>query len=416
MRVSVGNQLLFLSAAIHEGGESCVFEHPTDSDLLIKIWKEGRGNPDKAIHACKHRPSCFDAKRIRLAWPLEPVLDTASQTVIGFVMPRIHDSISLGHLADAHERLRKIDIHFLVRAARSLAAQIASLHSEGYVIGDLHLENVLVLRTGETVLIDLDSVQIRKPDGQVFHCDVGVPEYQPPQYQEISSYDNLVRSRWDDCWAAAVIFFKIVLGEHPFNFHYAGDDEPPTISDLIRDGIWPWSGKNPAYAPPRGAPDLMGFPDEIKELFFKTFEDGAHQPNSRSTMDMWVVGLAPHDDPKAYPSRRVWRKQQAICSGEPDATWNWHFPLPRISLRAAVIAATAASLVASALFVGARFIWAPSARSIEHESLILSSDGNGAKRDIDPYFFEPFVELRKAKPVRSGDKPIIFKHVFNKER
>ena len=63
----------------------------------------------------------------------------------------------------------------------NFALAVHNLHEEGYVLGDIKAQNILVNDRGLVSTIDTDSFQVRHPlSGKLHHCLVGSPDYTPP--------------------------------------------------------------------------------------------------------------------------------------------------------------------------------------------------------------------------------------------
>ena len=112
-----------------------------------------------------------------------------------------------------------INWKFLHRAAGNLAASFATLHEEGYVVGDVNQGNILVDPAQALVtLVDTDSFQVKDPSsGYVFRCPVGMLGYTPPEMRLVSSFDCVDRAPSHDLFGFGVLVFKLLMeGFHPF--------------------------------------------------------------------------------------------------------------------------------------------------------------------------------------------------------
>ena len=143
------------------------------------------------------------------------------------------------------------------------------------------------------ILIDCDSYQLRDSTGRVFRCEVGVPEFTPPELQAISSFALEDRTPNHDTFGLALMIFLLLFGgRHPYSgkplVKHAGEDFPSDIrafryayaSDAHVRGMSP---------PPHSIP-LTLVPRPIAELFEQAFtERGATL--GRPTAAQWLAAL-----------------------------------------------------------------------------------------------------------------------------
>ena len=117
---------------------------------------------------------------ITYAWP-ESLLRNKQGKIVGFLMPRI---VGASELIQVYTPLKRkelklaIDWHYLHVVAYNLALAVHNLHEEGYVLGDIKAQNILVNSRGLVSIIDTDSFQVRHPlTGKLHHCLVGSTDY-----------------------------------------------------------------------------------------------------------------------------------------------------------------------------------------------------------------------------------------------
>ena len=214
--------------------------------------------------------------------------------VVGFLMPRVPDMLSVIDLFVPKSRLEKCPLftyQYLHRAARNVAAALSPLHARGYVVGDINESNILVSTSALVSLVDTDSFQVRDPAGTVFRCGVGKAEFTAPELQgrSLRDVDRVVAN---DLFGLAVLIFQILMeGTHPFAGQYRGSGDPPTIVNRIQHGSFPY-GSNPGlYSPPPMAPDFAISDPVIRDLFLRCFELGHSVPARRPTATEWHEAL-----------------------------------------------------------------------------------------------------------------------------
>jgi eukaryotic-like serine/threonine-protein kinase len=104
----------------------------------------------------------------------------------------------------------KLPEEAVVYAATAIAHICDSLHSSGYVYGDLKPSNILVTRHGKVVLIDFSTT--RRVDANPVAFGVfGTPAYMPPELLE--GEPNSIKA---DIYAWGVLTYELLCGRAPF--------------------------------------------------------------------------------------------------------------------------------------------------------------------------------------------------------
>jgi hypothetical protein len=106
---------------------------------------------------------------------------------------------------------------------KNLAEVVASLHqTKQYVFADLKPENIKINLKGEVFIIDVDSIQIAQDQKLLYPTEKVTPEYAPQEIKNINFKQEIVAEDWDR-FSLGVIFYKVLLGLHP----YTGTCAPP---------------------------------------------------------------------------------------------------------------------------------------------------------------------------------------------
>jgi hypothetical protein len=192
------------------------------------------------------------------------------------------------------ERMRAFpafDSRYVHRVGANLASAIACLHDAGIVVGDLSESNVLVASDATVALVDVDSFQFEMPGGALHACPVGKPEFLPPEHHG-EFFAETPKSPESDAFALAVLLFQMLFdGPHPFSGVYRGAGLPPTIGEAIVGGDYVFATGS-ALAPRLGMPGSTVVAPAIMEAFERTFVDGLHRPNRRTSTREWATLLA----------------------------------------------------------------------------------------------------------------------------
>jgi len=196
-------------------------------------------------------------------------------------MPKITGGIPIHKLYNPKDRrtnFHNFTWQYLHRTARNLASAVAAVHAKGYVIGDLNESNILVQPTALVTLVDTDSFQVRHPNGQVFRCPVGKPDYIAPELQgKLLSLTD--RTPEQDRFALAVLIFLLLMeGSHPFR-----GANPPEIGNRIRQGLFPNLTRFTLH------PDVLH--PEVWQNFERCFIQGHQNPHARPEAADWLGAL-----------------------------------------------------------------------------------------------------------------------------
>lgn len=300
-----------LGRVIASGGEGIVYELRSAPDLVAKIYAT---TPDALriakLEAMVSLPS--EGRPQATAWPSNLIM--RGDKVVGFTMTRLRDRREIHDLFVGAARRRhfpKSDYRMLVAAAANVARAVATVHAAGHVIGDLNERCALLDGRATVMLIDCDSFQVEVGE-RLFTCDVGRPEYQPPELQSVQSFRGLRRTRNHDAFGLAVLIFQMLfLGRHPFAGR-PSSGEPPEIPEAIRDLRFAWAGvETPAalLQPPNTIP-LTGVGTKVGSYFKRAFGDaGAREGRPKAAA--WAHALD------------MLKASLVKCSTNPT---HWHMP------------------------------------------------------------------------------------------
>jgi serine/threonine protein kinase len=299
-----------LGQKLAQGGEGEIFL-TTDRSLVAKVYHEGKMTPEaeQKLRAMLANPPIDSMRvqgRVSIAWAIDLV--TVNGIVKGYTMPLLEKAKD-EHLSNPAANVSKcrdlIDFYnpstrrknfpwfhygYLIRTARNIAIVTDSLHSKGYAIGDVNESNILVALDTIVTFVDTDSFQV-PGQGKNFRCQVGKPEYTPPELQGVS-FKEIDRTQAHDLFGLGVLIFQLLMqGQHPFAGKYQGQGETPEIKDRIKAGHFPHGNKQVPYAPILLAPAFTILPLRLQELFIQCFETGHNAPDRRPTAEQWNQAL-----------------------------------------------------------------------------------------------------------------------------
>jgi len=285
-------QPLELGSALGRGGEGAVHEIAGRPGFVAKVYHQPIG-ADKALKldnmARQAHPSLLEIA----AWPVDVLRPRPDAPVQGFVMARVNGYREIHSLYGPSHRKKafpQADWSFLVHASRNLASAFEAIHARGHVIGDVNPGNVVVSPQALVKLIDCDSFQI-SAGGQLFPCDVGVPQFTAPELQG-QSFHGLRRTPDHDAFGLALLCFHLLfMGRHPFAGRYRGKGDMP-IERAIRECRFAF-GRHAItrqMEPPPHTLPFAALPPAVADLFERAFAP-PKLAQGRPTAHDWLRAL-----------------------------------------------------------------------------------------------------------------------------
>ncbi len=283
------NQVSLVSSG-KSGGEGEIW-FCSDKSICVKIFHPHRITPtleEKIQVMTKEQPETDIGKK--LTWPKAVITDKPKGRFIGYLMNRIPESYVPVHLF-YDKPAEENEYNLRIRAAANLALLVAGVHDSGHCIGDLRENNVLVSKTGEILIIDTDSFQVKRNDGRIYPCTVGTGEFLPPEMLKSESVSG--DRRYSDLFALAVLIFKFLMdGVHPYQAKGELVSGAPTTVDKILLGYFAYDIRKRGLLPPDYAPDYLRVQEPVRELFSAAFVSGHGDPKKRPTADRWYNVLS----------------------------------------------------------------------------------------------------------------------------
>jgi DNA-binding helix-hairpin-helix protein with protein kinase domain len=282
-----------LLPALKRGGEGSIHPIVGEPCMVAKIFSEPTSERAEKLRAMIDNPPVVTANApILLAWPQDLLLNHSGDCV-GYVMKYAKDKETFFSISHPDTRPPWADHRFRLRAARNIAAAVSAFHRHGYVLGDINEGNFLIGQDASVAVVDTDSVQVGTA-GQVFRCQVGKPEYTPPELNQAGlKFGDIDRHPHHDAFGLAVLIFQLLMdNNHPFSARYVGTTARLDLAERIAQGHWPYSkNRNGTYLPRREAPPLESLSPEIQRLMRECFESGQKNPTCRPTADAWWKAL-----------------------------------------------------------------------------------------------------------------------------
>ena len=289
-RCQLQNRLITLTRQLADSGEAKVW-HTNFNGYLAKIYHNPHNERvDKLQLMVRNRPGDPNAhlNHISFAWPYS-ILEDNQGKVAGFLMPEVVGSETLLKLCTP--KLRRQDKleanwYFLHVVARNIAAIIQAIHAKGYVLGDIKLENILVNNRALPTIIDTDSFQVSDPySGKIYRCLVGSEGFTPAELIGVNIAD-VDQTEVHDRFRLGVVIYYLLFSGPPFRGLWQGGGDSLEQSELIRRGLWPFSGDKLLVPSNTTIPLNILHPD-LHALFLRCFNEGHKFPDRRPTAEEW---------------------------------------------------------------------------------------------------------------------------------
>lgn len=282
-----------LGTLLRRGGEGAVFDVTGQPTLVAKLY-EAPPSQDKADKLISMIAAGTPALTHIAAWPVKTLHDRPNGKLCGFVMPKIVGHKEIHKLYGPSHRLREFpdaDWAFLVHTAANCAAAFEAIHALKHLMGDVNPGNVLVSAQALIALIDCDSFQVQS-NGRTFRCEVGVPEYTPPELQGVVFRDVTRTENHDRFGLAVLIFHLLFMGRHPFAGRYHGPGDM-SLDRAIRECRFPFSlqrSRRKEMEPPPLAPAVDIITVDVASLFERAFQDAGQ--SARPSAAEWHTALS----------------------------------------------------------------------------------------------------------------------------
>ncbi|MCH2046697.1 MAG: serine/threonine protein kinase, partial [Saprospiraceae bacterium] len=198
-------------------------------------------NPPKFEYSTDHQP---------IIW-VEQALYNEKDEFVGFIMPKASgEQLEIlcspklpRYLGAEWDRLRfghNDALRLRLKVCYNLSAAIHQIHATGrYVLVDLKPDNILIKSNGVVSIVDTDSIEVVENGKTIFPATVVTPEYTPAEYYKgVKPGKSVIDQSWDH-FSLAVIFYRLLLGVHPF----AASALPPldnltSLGDKIQHGLF----------------------------------------------------------------------------------------------------------------------------------------------------------------------------------
>lgn len=294
LRSMISGRAIALEQKLASSGEGTVWTTNV-SGFLAKLYHHPtRERIEKLKVMIAHPPSnpMRQHHHVTFAWPQDLLISSQNQC-LGFLMPEIVDGVKLSLIYNAKHRNRKaprFNWYYLHTAALNFSLALKSLHEEGYVVGDIKPQNILVNSRALISIIDTDSFQVKDPlSPTIYRCLVGSEGFTPAELlgKELATLDQ---TEIHDRFRLGVLIYLLLFGDQPFKGKWIGRGESPLPADLIRQGFWPYAPNSMIQPGPNTIPLSIIHP-QLQVCFQRCFTDGHSNPQARPSAEAWIDAL-----------------------------------------------------------------------------------------------------------------------------
>lgn len=296
-----------------KGGQGAVHNITTSkysADYCIKIYIRDAEKMHKKIeYMVTHPPQIIRDTSFRICWPIALAYNTKKEFV-GYMMPlafpKGHDLTILSvyrskPLSQLNRFKDKVEWHNKyeldtsegivnrVKMLCNIAIALHTIHSTGrYVLVDLKPENIDATGAGKVSIMDTDSIQISENGKILYPATAFTPEYFAPEGKELKRLNRPFTLQCD-YFAAAVCFYQILTGTHPYSGTVLKSpyDNCTEIADCISNGLFAFGEKQKYIDLPSAfnlQQNFYNLPSTIQGLFKRAF---GSQASKRPTMEEW---------------------------------------------------------------------------------------------------------------------------------
>ena len=286
----VNRQEQQLGELLAKGGEGEVYPLANREEVLVKLYHadqlQKRGAElERKVEAMRGMNQLRQQKGV--SWPLISVHD-ANQRWVGYAMYRAEGKpmFYLAHALLYKKHFPGLDRRGMVDYLIQLIQQLKALHSQGVMVGDYNLHNILCQPGSDRVtLIDCDSYQLQLK-GKHYPSPVGSADLTPKEHQG-KEFSSILRTPESEAFSLAIILFKcLMLGRHPYDI--VGGEDPVTN---LKRGNFAYGVGNKGIPKGDWYNIWSHMPHRLKSLFIQTFTEGADAPAQRATLNQWLEAL-----------------------------------------------------------------------------------------------------------------------------
>lgn len=274
-----------------KGGEGSVYKVLSIDDDSLSI------DPSKVVAKIYHNPEEGNRQSkivsmiknppetTAVAWPLALVA-LENDKFQGYLMDKLPFETTRMWAQVSHSQQRKqlagkFDVRYALTASLNLALALSSIHEAGHRVGDINESNIFIGNDARVLIVDTDSAQILKDNGEVYPCMVGKPEYTAAELTHGKLKDHKRTAESDTFGYAVAVYQLLTGGAHPADGVFTGEGEPPSTVERIRNNLYPNLKKTKDLGPVARTPS-KAIPSRLQKVIIQALDSN---PSKRATLE-----------------------------------------------------------------------------------------------------------------------------------
>lgn len=311
----INGKKYLLGEELGQGGEGIIYEIKSQPDLVAKIYKDGKfaNSAGTSREKQERKLRCMVRRNLQtninghswFVWPVDVLYE--EKKMMGFVMQKVSCKYKIFDMYRTGEQRKKkfpgYTWKYGIQTAYNLAYAVCLMHSNGIVVGDLNMNNIMLDQNGLVTLIDCDSFDLTDPvTGEHFPCEVGLPELLAPELQTVSNLAFARFTKETDSFSLGILIFRLLMeNRDPFGMKLSPTDKASQIAGAgdqrIINGDCYYVKKAFFNKLPPRSPRLSDLPPEIVVLMERTFSYSQNTilraSRNRPTALEWCNALYP---------------------------------------------------------------------------------------------------------------------------
>ena len=207
---------------------------------------------------------------------------------LGYVMEYVDGYKEIYELFDVED---ETPVMLRLKICINICRAFRQLHEAGYSYKDINHGNILFSPNADVKIIDNDNISPNNKDEiGIFTLDYVAPEL-------VDDKKNMPNQK-TDLHSLAVLLFRCLFKSHPLKgkrfLEVSQEEEKSLYSSKNVCFIFKDKDNLDRYIDPDlpGGRDLwINYPEELREMFYKTFVDYVTSPNERFEADDWIKAL-----------------------------------------------------------------------------------------------------------------------------
>ncbi|BDS11757.1 protein kinase domain-containing protein [Aureispira anguillae] len=313
--------LQLASTPFARGGEGLLYRVVAPKGyaaIVAKIYHPPKRTKERwnKLRYLVQNPPVFENKEqaMLISWPI--ALLEKKQAFMGFLMPFANGELLEvlattklpQYLSEEWQRFKLGTIQaskLRQKVCFNIAVALYHIHKTGhYVMVDLKPDNILIQQNGLVSLVDMDSVEIVNGNQTLFAAAMATPEFAPPEFHQLTKRTQAIPISWDQ-FSIAIIFYKVLLGIHPFAATTQGKYETAVgLGQKVKHGLYVHNKVYQDYFDTIPFPHAAFYqlPTVLQYLFNRCFIQGIQRLGARPTAEDWCLALGEEKEEAEAPT------------------------------------------------------------------------------------------------------------------